>query len=89
MSVPLLQTKVIPPQAHLAMLPRPHLLERLNDNLINSDGFSRKLTLICAPAGYGKTSLTVDWVRHQPALLQTTFNLTLNGVCCKVKVVEP
>jgi LuxR family maltose regulon positive regulatory protein len=48
-------------------MPRPHLLRRLNDDLINPDGFSRKLTLICAPAGYGKTSLAVDWVRHQPA----------------------
>src|SRR5574341_2566698 len=66
-SVPLLQTKVIPPQAHLAMLPRPHLLARLNDGLANPQGFSRKLTLICAPAGYGKASLAVDWVRHQPA----------------------
>jgi len=63
----LLQTKVIPPQAHLAMMPRPRLLRRLNDDLVNQDGFSRKLTLICAPAGYGKTSLAVDWVRHQPA----------------------
>jgi LuxR family maltose regulon positive regulatory protein len=63
----LLQTKVIPPQAHLAMLPRPHLLARLNYNLINPGGFTRKLTLICAPAGYGKTSLAVDWLRHQEA----------------------
>jgi len=63
----LLQTKVIPPQAHIAMMPRPYLLRRLNVDLINPDGFSRKLTLICAPAGYGKTSLAVDWVGHQPA----------------------
>ncbi len=66
MSELLLQTKVTPPQAHLAMLPRPQLLASLNNNLINPDGFSRKLTLICASAGYGKTSLAVDWLRSQP-----------------------
>ena len=35
---------------------RPRLLERLNE------GLHRKLTLISAPAGFGKTTLVSDWV---------------------------
>lgn len=29
------------------------------------EGFDRKLTLLSAPAGFGKTSLVVDWLRRQ------------------------
>jgi LuxR family maltose regulon positive regulatory protein len=35
---------------------RPRLIERLNE------GLHRKLTLICAPAGFGKTTLISEWV---------------------------
>src|SRR5581483_9344408 len=35
---------------------RPRLLERLNE------GLHRKLTLIAAPAGFGKTTLVSEWV---------------------------
>jgi LuxR family maltose regulon positive regulatory protein len=35
---------------------RPHLIERLNE------GLHRKLTLIAAPAGFGKTTLVSAWV---------------------------
>jgi len=35
---------------------RPRLIERLND------GLHRKLTLISAPAGFGKTTLVSEWV---------------------------
>ena len=37
---------------------RPRLVERLNEGL--SSG--RKLTLISAPAGFGKTTLVSEWV---------------------------
>jgi len=56
MSMPILTTKLyIPPPRPQAVL-RPRLLERLNE------GLDRKLTLISAPAGFGKTTLVSTWV---------------------------
>ncbi len=56
MSMPILTTKLyIPPPRPQAVL-RPRLLERLNE------GLHRKLTLISAPAGFGKTTLVSAWV---------------------------
>jgi LuxR family maltose regulon positive regulatory protein len=47
-------------------VPRPRLIERLNAGLPRqSGGFARKLTLVSAPAGFGKTTLVSEWV---PAL---------------------
>ena len=58
MSNTLLLTKLyIPPQRSNLVL-RPRLVERLNEGL--SSG--RKLTLISAPAGFGKTTLVSEWV---------------------------
>src|SRR3954464_9799813 len=55
MSMPLLATKLyIPPPRSNAVL-RPRLIERLNQ------GLHRKLTLISAPAGFGKTTLLSEW----------------------------
>ena len=47
----------IPPPRPRAVL-RPRLIERLNEGL----RFGRKLTLISAPAGFGKTTLVSEWV---------------------------
>jgi LuxR family maltose regulon positive regulatory protein len=60
MLVDLLQTKLYVPQrpaGHLRhdLVPRPHLIEKLNA------GLSGKLTLVCAPAGFGKTTLVANW----------------------------
>jgi LuxR family maltose regulon positive regulatory protein len=56
MSAPLLATKLyispVPPK----VVRRPRLLERLNQ------GLHHKLTLVSAPAGFGKTTLVSDWV---------------------------
>jgi LuxR family transcriptional regulator, maltose regulon positive regulatory protein len=54
----LLSTKLFIPQAQQLqdLLPRPRLVERL------SQGLARKLTLISAPAGYGKTMLLAEWI---------------------------
>ena len=54
--MPLLTTKLYIPQNPGDFLSRPRLLERLNQ------GLSHKLTLISAPAGFGKTTLAGDWV---------------------------
>src|SRR5260221_14007981 len=56
MSTPILATKLyIPPPRPKAVL-RPRLIERLNE------GLHRNLTLISAPAGFGKTTLVSEWV---------------------------
>ena len=57
MSGPLLRTKLYLPRPRSAaqLVPRPRLIERLND------GLDRKLTLISAPAGFGKTMLLSEW----------------------------
>src|ERR671917_2280114 len=56
MSLPLLATKLyVPPRRPNGVL-RPRLIERLNA------GLHRKLTLIAAPAGFGKTTLVSEWV---------------------------
>ena len=53
----LLATKLHVPGPGQGLVPRPRLAERLNEEL------SRGLTLVCAPAGYGKTVLLAEWAR--------------------------
>ena len=52
----LLHTKLCIPPGPVASVLRPRLISRLNAAL------SGKLTLISAPAGFGKTTLLVDWL---------------------------
>ncbi len=54
----LLQTKLYIPPIRSNLVPRPQLLEQLNQGL----QLGHKLTLICAPAGFGKTTLASAWV---------------------------
>ena len=55
MVAPLLTTKLCIPLVRPALVPRPRLTERLNA------GLRRQLTLISAPAGFGKTTLISDF----------------------------
>ncbi len=62
MSAPLLATKFYIPPAGPDRLNRPRLLQRLDDGLLPGCA----LVLICAPAGYGKTTLLSEWASaHQ------------------------
>ena len=51
MATPLLTTKLYIPPVRPELMSRPRLIERLNA------GLHRKLTLVSAPAGFGKTTL--------------------------------
>ncbi|MEM7346051.1 MAG: tetratricopeptide repeat protein, partial [Chloroflexota bacterium] len=62
MYTPILATKLYIPSPRPNVVRRPRLTERLNQDLWQSRGFVRKLTLISAPAGFGKTSLVSEWV---------------------------
>jgi LuxR family maltose regulon positive regulatory protein len=65
MFTPLLATKFFCPPARLNLVSRPRLLERLDAGLYQTNGFARKLTLISAPAGYGKTTLISEWLNEE------------------------
>jgi LuxR family maltose regulon positive regulatory protein len=56
MSTPILDTKLraLPPRPNA--VPRPSLIERLDD------GLQSRLILVSAPAGFGKTTMVSEWV---------------------------
>jgi LuxR family maltose regulon positive regulatory protein len=58
----LLQTKLFAPAPQSGLVTRSHLLDRLSSSLREGQRFKRKLTLIAAPAGYGKTTLASSWL---------------------------
>ena len=56
MATPVLVTKLYIPPPRSGVVARPRLIERLNGRP------PRKLTLISAPAGFGKTTLVSEWL---------------------------
>jgi len=54
----LLATKLHQPSLPLKRVRRPFLIQRLNEGL-ESD---RQITLVSAPAGFGKTTCISEWV---------------------------
>ena len=58
MITPLLATKTYIPTPRTPLVPRPRLTARLNA------GLCQKLTLVSAPAGFGKTTLVSAWLQH-------------------------
>ncbi len=58
MPAPILATKLYVPAPRPDTVPRPRLIEQLNQGL--SSG--HKLTLVSASAGFGKTTLVSEWV---------------------------
>ena len=96
MSIPLLVTKLHLPQSQRGLVTRSSLIKRLNN------GLSGKVTLVSAPAGFGKTTLISDWVcnslpekfnKHAAWLsLDNTDNTTLqfwHYVISALKTVHP
>ena len=61
MTAPLLTTKLYIPPLHPNLVLRPHLIDRLDEGLRQG----HRLTLISAPAGFGKTTLLSEWVGSQ------------------------
>jgi LuxR family maltose regulon positive regulatory protein len=57
----LIATKFMVPILRRNVIPRHNLRNQLERDLWKGDGFVRKLTLVSAPAGYGKTTLIADW----------------------------
>ena len=64
------RTRLLPPQIGADMLPRPALVERLQQAVVR-----HPLTLVSAPAGSGKTTLVASWLATQPS--QSTIWLRL------------
>ena len=54
----LLQTKLNVPPLLSSLVSRPRLIDRLNQGL----QLGRRVTLVSAPAGFGKTTLVSEWV---------------------------
>ncbi len=52
----LLETKFYAPRRRSGLVPRPHLTERLRS------GTRSRLTLVSAPAGFGKSTLMAEWL---------------------------
>ena len=58
--IELLRTKLFIPRPRKDLVARQRLVDRLNE------GLDKKLTLIAAPAGYGKTTLLGEWIPRSP-----------------------
>src|SRR5512138_3743482 len=55
---PLLHTKISAPQIPNKFVPRPRLTGRIDQ------GVKGPLTLLAAPAGFGKTNLLAEWAKE-------------------------
>jgi LuxR family maltose regulon positive regulatory protein len=55
---PLLATKLVPPRLPTGLIDRPRLLE------LSAHAENKRLTVIKAPAGFGKTSLALAWLNR-------------------------
>jgi LuxR family transcriptional regulator, maltose regulon positive regulatory protein len=54
----LLRSKLLRPQLPASVLPRPRLIARIDER--------SPLTLIVAPAGFGKTTVAAEWASQEP-----------------------
>src|SRR5918992_643704 len=54
--LPLLETKLHVPRSRFGVVPRPRLIEAMHQ------GAAQRLTIVVAPAGFGKTTLLAEWL---------------------------
>ncbi len=71
MASPLVETKLYIPKPRRNLVARPRLSERL------TRGAEAKLTLISAPAGFGKTTLLAEWMSQASAQNRSVAWLSL------------
>lgn len=70
MSEPLLQTKLHVPHARPDLVARPRLLAALDAGVGDDQRhWAHKVTLLTAPAGFGKTTLLATWLRRKDKAL--------------------
>lgn len=75
-SSPLLQTKLYRPASRPGAVPRLELIARLNATVSGDPAaFTTRLTLISAPAGFGKTTLVAQWLAQLPEVTQAWLSL--------------
>jgi len=65
MLAPILATKLYVLQPRPGIVSRPRLIDQLNVGLAKG----AKLTLISAPAGFGKTTMTNEWINQRETLI--------------------
>jgi len=90
-TTPLILTKINIPQISDDLVERPRLIDQLNT------GLNRKATIISAPAGYGKSTLAINWLRDQTkpiawlSLSETENDLSqfLNYLVAAIKTIVP
>ncbi len=58
MTQPILSTKLYYPSLQTSWVKRERLIDKLNEC------FSAKLTIVSAPAGFGKTTLLSEWIEQ-------------------------
>src|SRR5262249_6238485 len=72
MASPLVETKLYMPRLRRDLFARPRLRDRL------SRGSQSRLTVVSAPAGFGKTTVLIDWLSAAPAEEQAVAWLSLD-----------
>ena len=58
MTNPILTTKLFSPSLPARLVARPRLVSQLEEGV----RLGRRLSLVSAPAGFGKTSLVIEWL---------------------------
>ncbi len=61
----LLEVKILPPPTPVGLLKRTRLLEHIKSGASPSGEINRRLVLISAPAGFGKTTLALQWLEER------------------------